>query len=454
MVIRVLAVLSLVLSFAWGESYDCLRFVNESIKKDPMVAEKRYSSMKKKEQLATLKSEVILPTFTFSMMVGPAPGLKEHVDSWGDTVESWDFTKMGPYWGTQIKATQPLNLGQYNVGKKAIQADIRQHELGLLHGEHKKEVELQSYYYNYLLALEMNRLAKDVQKQINNAYEKLEEALDNDEPNVSQMDLLKLKSNMYVVQEAVSDADRGLKQVMLAIRFSLQLEEGALFSTVDSVLTIRPEPFLSLEEYKNLALKFHPELKQLKAGLEARSYQKDLAEAKLAPEFFIMAEFEYVKSWAGDRQVIQKNAFAQDAVNTLSGTFGIGLRYRLNFWKGWQNYRNARIEYNALRMKEHYAAQGLLLKTEEQYYKVQSMKEKLESMKTSLRATEAILKGVAIQYDLDPSNAEKLLSAYTQNVNLLKKYYFAISSYNTEYAELLYRTGLSLQEFHDTYMSK
>jgi len=37
---------------------------------------------------------------------------------------------------------------------------------------------------------------------------------------------------------------------------------------------------------------------------------------------------------------------------------------------------------------------------------------------------------------------------------LLKKYYFAISSYNTEYAELLYRTGLSLQEFHDTYMSK
>lgn len=454
MVIRVLSVLSLVFSFAWGESYDCLRFVNESIKKDPIVAEKRFSSTMKKEQLATLKSEVILPTFSFSMMVGPAPGLKEHVDSWGDTVEAWDFRKMGPYWGTQIKATQPLNLGQYNVGKKAIQADIRQHELGLLQGEHKKEVELQSYYYNYLLALEMNRLAKDVEKQINNAYEKLEEALDNDEPNVSQMDLLKLKSNMYVVQEAVSDAGRGLKQVLLAIHFSLQLEEGNLFSTVDTVLTVRSEPLLSLEELKAIAIKSNPELKQLKAGLEARSYQMDLAEAKLAPEFFIMAEFEYVKSWAGNRQVIQKNAFAQDAVNTLSGTFGIGLRYRLNFWKGWQNYRKARIEHNALQMKENYAAQGLLLKIEEQYDKVVSIKEKVESMKTSLRATEAILKGTAIQYDLDPSNAEKLLSAYTDNVNLLKKYYFAICSYNVEFAELIFRTGLSLEEFHSTYVSK
>ena len=454
MIIRILSFLCLAISFSLGQTYDCLHFVKDAIKKDPLVAEKRFSTNIKREQLATLKAEVILPTFNFSMMVGPAPGLKEHVDSWGDTVEAWDFSKIDPYWGTQIKVTQPLNLGQYNVGKKAIQADIRQHELGLLQGEHKKEVELQSYFYNYLLALEMNRLAKDVEIQINNAYEKLEEALDNDEPNVSQMDLLKLKSNMYVVQEAVSDAERGLKQVMLAIQFSLQLDDKASFKTVDTLLTVRSEPLLSLEELKAIAIKSHPELKQLEAGLQARSYQMDLAEAKLAPEFFVMAEFEYIKSWAGDRQVIQKNVFAQDAVNKLSGTFGIGLRYRLNFWKGWQNYRNARIEHNALRMKENYAASGLLLKIEEQYDKVVSIKEKLESMKTSLRATEAILKGTAIQYDLDPSNAEKLLSAYTDNVNLLKKYYFAVCSYNVEFAELIFRTGLSLEEFHSTYISK
>ena len=88
------------------------------------------------------------------------------------------------------------------------------------------------------------------------------------------------------------------------------------------------------------------------------------------------------------------------------------------------------------------------------YYKLESLRDKLESIKTSLRATEAILKGAAIQYDLDPSNAEKLLSAYTQNINLKKNYYFAICSYNIEFAELIYRMGLSLEDFHTTYMLK
>lgn len=119
MIIRILSFLCLAISFSLGQTYDCLHFVKDAIKKDPLVAEKRFSTNIKREQLATLKAEVILPTFNFSMMVGPAPGLKEHVDSWGDTVEAWDFSKIGPYWGTQIKVTQPLNLGQYNVGKKS-----------------------------------------------------------------------------------------------------------------------------------------------------------------------------------------------------------------------------------------------------------------------------------------------------------------------------------------------
>lgn len=454
MLLRILSLLVLAVTFVSAGSYDCVSFVKEALAKDPIVTESRYSTTLKKSQLDALKAEVILPTFSFSMMVGPAPGLKEYVDGTGDTIEAWNFAKMGPFWGTQIKAIQPLNLGQYNVGKKAIQADIRQHELGLLQGEHKKEVEFQSYYYNYLLALEMNRLAKEAKKQIDEAYDKLEEALDNDDPNVSQMDFLKLKANMYVVQEAVSDADRGLKQVLLAIRFSLNLNERDSFSSTDTILTVRTEPLLSLEEIKTMTLNSHPELKQLQAGLQAKSYQMDLAGSKLAPEFFIMAEFEYIKSWAGDRQVIQKNAFAQDAVNKLGGTFGIGLRYRLNFWKGMESFRKARIEYNSLRLKDRYALDGLLLKVEEQYYKLESLRDKLESIKTSLRATEAILKGAAIQYDLDPSNAEKLLSAYTQNINLKKNYYFAICSYNIEFAELIYRMGLSLEDFHTTYMLK
>lgn len=427
--------------------YDVSSFVEQGMQHDPMLAETRYSVEEKKNKSDALFAEAILPKFTFSMMVGPAPGLKESVDAWGDTVDTWDFTTWGPYWGAEIQAVQPLNLGQYKVGQKALQADIKQQEMNIAGSELKKEVELQTYYYNYLLALEMLRIVRDAEKQVNKAYDKLEEALDNDDENVSQMDLLKLKAGMHTVKEGVADAESGMNQVMLAVRFSLGLAEADTFETMDSVLVPRSERFPTEEEVREITLANHPDLKRLEYGLAAKSYQMDLAHAKLAPEFFIMGEFEYVKSWAGNRNVVQKNAFAQDAVNKISGMIGIGLRYRLNFWSGLEKYRLAKIEYRSLKLKEDYASEGTVLKAVEQYYKTKAAKDKMDALNESRRAAEAILKGAAMQYDLDNSKTGDLISAYTQSVNLQKDYYMAVCKYNISFAELIAKMGLHLADY-------
>ena len=428
--------------------YDCLHFVEQGLANDPQMAETKHGLESKNDKIRSLTAEVILPTFNVSMMVGPAPGLKETVDQWGDTVDTYDFSRMGPFWAVEAKFIQPLNLGQYRSGKKALEADLQQKTFEIENSTRKKEVELQSYYYNYLLALEMKRLAADAKKQVDKAYDQLEEALDEDEPTVSQNDLLNLKAKMHTVKEGVIEADLGMKRVMLAIRFALALPEGDTFATEDTVLAMRPEPLPTEEQVRDLTIKYNPELKQLEAGLRARRLQMDLAEAKLAPEFFIMGEFQYVKSWAGNRNVLQKSAFAQDAVNKISGLVGVGLRYRLNFWKSWEEFRKARTDYRGLQLKENYAADGLVAKAVEQYYQVVAAKEKLDAMRESLRASEALLKGAAMKYDLDKSQTSDLVSAYTQNVTMKKDYYFAVCRYNVEFAGLIAKMGLSLQEYN------
>ncbi|MBQ7078376.1 MAG: TolC family protein [Fibrobacter sp.] len=428
--------------------YDCLHFVEQGLANDPQMAETKHGLESKNDKIRSLTAEVILPTFNVSMMVGPAPGLKETVDQWGDTVDTYDFSRMGPFWAVEAKFIQPLNLGQYRSGKKALEADLQQKTFEIENSTRKKEVELQSYYYNYLLALEMKRLAADAKKQVDKAYDQLEEALDEDEPTVSQNDLLNLKAKMHTVKEGVIEADLGMKRVMLAIRFALALPEGDTFATEDTVLAMRPEPLPTEEQVRDLTIKYNPELKQLEAGLRARRLQMDLAEAKLAPEFFIMGEFQYVKSWAGNRNVLQKSAFAQDAVNKISGLVGVGLRYRLNFWKSWEEFRKARTDYRGLQLKENYAADGLVAKAVEQYYQVVAAKEKLDAMRESLRASEALLKGAAMKYDLDKSQTSDLVSAYTQNVSMKKDYYFAVCRYNVEFAGLIAKMGLSLQEYN------
>ena len=441
------------IALAGDVRYDCLRFVEQGLAKDPQVAETKFGLESKTDKMRSLKAEAILPTLNVSMMVGPAPGLKETVDNWGDTVDTYDFSRMGPFWAVQAKFIQPLNLGQYQTGKKALEADLQQKTFEIENKVLKKEVELQTYYYNYLLALEMKRVAGDAQKQVDKAYDQLEEALDEDEPTVSQTDLLNLKAKMHTVKEGVIEADLGMKRVMLMIRFVLGLSEEDPFVTEDSVLAMRKEPLPTEEQVRELTIKHNPELKQLDAGLRARKLQMDLAEARLAPEFFVMGEFEYVKSWAGNRNVLQKSAFAQDAVNKISGLIGIGLRYRLNFWKTWEEFRQARTDYRGLRLKESYATDGLVSKAIEQYYQVVAAKGKLDALRESLRATEALLKDAAMKYDLDKSQTGALVSAYTQNITMQKDYYFAVCRYNVEFAGLVAKMGLSIREYN-SYFNK
>ena len=56
-----------------------------------------------------------------------------------------------------------------------------------------------------------------------------------------------------------------------------------------------------------------------------------------------------------------------------------------------------------------------------------------------------------MKYDLDPSNAGELVSAYKDNLQLKKSYYYAVCKYNIAFAELIRRMGLSLSEYHKLY---
>ena len=126
----------------------------------------------------------------------------------------------------------------------------------------------------------------------------------------------------------------------------------------------------------------------------------------------------------------------------------------MNFWKNWEDYRQAKTEYRGLQLKETYASDGLVAKAVEQYYQVVAAKEKLDAIRESLRASEALLKGAAMKYDLDKSQTGELVSAYTQNVSMKKDYYFAVCRYNVEFAGLIAKIGLSLSEYNSYFNKK
>jgi len=416
-------------------------FVETAIKTEPRFQETRMAVLAKEGRIEQIKAGALLPKFEFSMLTGAVPGLKQETD-YNQSVRAWDFTKMGPYFGMNIQAAQPLNFGQLQLGLRAARADLQQKRMEIEGKELFLKTNVLSYYYGYLLAKEMDKLAQDGNKQMRKAADKLEEALDDGDEDASQMDLLELKAGFFEIDKAVLDAKSGLNKAQLAAKFALGLPDSIQFEPADSVLAAAGDFVPSLDSLKNWAYTHHPDIRRLSAGLEATSMQMELASARLAPEFFILGEFEYAKSWAGDRTNLSKNAFAQDPVNRLSGAFGIGLKYKLNFWNQWENYKMARIEHRVLRQTENYANRGIELQIEEKYEDFLVAKGKLESARNALRATEGMLKGAAMQYDINPSKTSGLLaSAYKKNLLMKKDYYFAVYEYNMAVARLFAQAG-------------
>jgi outer membrane protein TolC len=440
-------IFAFLLSFSFANESEVVRlnrdeFVKTALKNEPRFKESQMAIIAKEDRIELIKAGALLPKFEFSMLSGAVPGLRSRIDYSGETVRTWDFTEMGPFFGMSIQALQPLNYGQLQLGLKAARADLQQRKMELEGKEHFKKTEFLSYYYGYLLAMEMDKLAQDGYKQMRKAADKLEEALDDEEEGVSQMDLLELKAGFFEIDKAVLDAKVGLKKAQLATKFALALPDSSVFEPSDSILAAVNDFVPSLDSLKRWASTYHPDIRRLIAGLEATSMQMELAAARFAPEFFIMGEFEYAKSWSGDRTSISKNAFAPDPVNRLSGAFGIGVRYRLNIWNQWEQYKSARADYRILRQTESYANRGIELQIEEKYEDFLVAKSKLESARNALRATEGMLKGAALQYDINPSKTSGLLaSTYRRNLLMQKDYYFAVYEYNMAVARLFAQAG-------------
>ena len=441
------------ISFAADIRLDCRGFVDAALSVDPIITEQNYSSSVKRAKVDAIKAEALLPKLQLDMAFGPTPGLQEGIGEYGDTIQKWDFTKIGPYFGTEFKVAQPLNYGRLRTGLRAARADLEQKEWEIQTQRIKKIAEYQQYYFGLLLAQELSNLALDASRQLQKAEDRIQDELNKAEEDeefeskVTQDDLLEIKAGRYEIDKAVADADNALRKVDLAIRFSLSLEPTDRFIPLDSSLTQRLDLIPSLDTLKTWLHSVNPELHRVKAGIRALNGALQLQEAKLGPDFFIFGSFKYAKSWAGSRTTLSQNAFLRDPVNTISGSLGVGLRYNLNFWYTLENVKLARIELRQLKFKDAYAANGLEVQLEIQYNDWVASRNKLESVRKSLRATEALLKAVALRFDVDPSEGNKLVNAYKRNLLMQKDYYYAIYQYNIAVADLLAKVGFSLAEF-------
>jgi outer membrane protein TolC len=428
----------------------------------PILHEKKMEIDKAEQDLRELEMSAILPRLTVQTAVGPAPGLKNVLDTTslrlpadpsfpsGGYVEQYqkkfDFTKWGPFFGIEMAAAQPLNLARYRAGHRA-----RSHQIKVTEAEFQKErmdvsQEAQAIYFQRVFAGMMQSVLEDAARELDKAQRKMEDMLDDGDPGVTQTDLLELKAGRYALEKGRSEANLGVARARLGLRFLTQLDTAS-FRPADTILSVRRETLPSLDSLKMLTLENHPDLKRLKNGLAARAELIKVAKGEVGPDIFLFGQFKYAKAWTTDRESGGDNPFARDPLNELTGVGGLGIKLNLNIWQRYQKVRKERLEFKQLQRTEAYAAAGLLLRLQDEYVQMHKHRADVAESQKSLRAAEAWLKAAAMKYDLDPGAAKDMISPYRAVLTAKRDYFQAVLDYNIAVSKVIRAIGWTLSDY-------
>ncbi|HEX2613173.1 MAG TPA: TolC family protein, partial [Fibrobacteria bacterium] len=453
-------VLLVLLGFANGAHarapMTCADVERLALEDHPVLAEKALEVDKAREKLRDVDMGVILPKFEVETGIGPAPGIRFNDrnawlslsgDTLYDTQRRFDFGEWGPFFGIKGSVVQPLNIARYRAGRRAATLQVRVSEAQFQKERLDVSEEAQTICNQRLFALTMQRELASSKNDLDKAQRKLVESLDAGDENVEQTDVLRLKSGRYALDHGLHEADLGVRRSELALRFAVAARDSEDVPLADTVLSPRTDVIPPLDTLKMAALRFHPDLQRLRNGLAARRELLKVAQGEIGPDIFLFGNIEYGKAWSSDRQSSGGDPFARDPLNELTGVAGLGMRLRLNFWERYQSYRKERLDLRQLERTEVYAARGILMKVQDAWMRVEKARADMEDAQLALRAADAWLKGAAMRYDLDRSEARNMTSPFRQAISSRNDYYSAVLEYNIAVASLFKSVGWTLSDY-------
>lgn len=432
--------------------------VRLTLERQPQLAEDSLSLSKARQLVELLPRKVLLPKFDVSVGFGPAPGFRYSRDStwrtntnplgqpvWQlsfDSTRHYSWWPLGPTFGTQVEVAQPLNFGKLRAGMNAARAGVRVATADLDANRQTEVKKVLEYMYGLQYANRMVVLLEDANARVDSLDSAMQEKLDNDAEDVSQTDLFQLRMGRYELEKSLQEARLGRSRAREGLAFSLGLDSPDSLHLADSLL----EPLAELPALDTLTSDFaHPDLVKLQAGLDAKQALVDVERASLGPDIYLFGKFSYTKAWVANRNQVNQDVLVTDPLNDVSGMFGLGFTWHLNFWNQLGNVRVAELDWQQLRRKQAYARKGLQAQMKDAWLRYRTLGERIESARKARDAAESWLHVVGQQADLDPTRSKDLVAPYKSWLDFQNKYWEAVYQRNLAALDVLLGSGLILK---------
>jgi outer membrane protein TolC len=371
---------------------------------------------------------------------GVAPPLSGSVLYPQSTLLSRNITALGglePFVGFGINGVIPLyTFGKIQTAREAAEANVRVSEWDMEKARQQMHVDLRRAYYGVQLARDAREVFDDAMDRLNKGLKGLKEKVAKADPNVSEIDVLRLETYRQDVIAQSLQGPKGEAYAMAGLRFLTGVQTA--FDVPDEPLKRPDRPLVSIAQYLEAARILRPDVNMARAGVVARRALVEYNRAKLFPDLGLGLGADFVST---PSVVMQQNVFASDNWNHFYYYFGFGFRWGLDLLPQAARLSEAESQLEETRALERLALGNAMLEVEKAYADAVEAKTREETWDKAEHLSKQWISTVQDHIDFGTWDERALLEPLRSYAGARGQHLYALMDYNVALSSLALASG-------------
>lgn len=355
------------------------------------------------------RAERYLPETELLVETGVVPAARGTVVDSPDEMD--EVNNLGPFFKANLKVVQPL----YTFGRLENLEEAAREALSAARS--KKDLSLQDLslllvqgYWAFSSSRRALSLAEELRESFHELIGEVEGRLEDEESEIDDSDLLRVKSSTYRIEKIYVDSRENLRRSDLALRI-LVGEEGEREIEVRDEKS--PELTTDMEEFEEYIRErgvAHKQIDVLEAASRALEAKVNLARSERYPLVFLAAGGGYARAPGRDDQT---NPFVLDDFNYARIGAEVGLKWKPNVYKSNLQVEELEKEHQSLLEKLEALKRKLTVEASDSFGEALKHRDLLDAARASLRASKSWLRLSVDNWEMGIMvDVKRLLDAY------------------------------------------
>jgi outer membrane protein len=420
------------LADAQTSTYSLDDLIDRALQHNAQILAGRADVDEARAQLRQARGAFVLPRLRLESIGGLTPDAEG--DVFNPPSDTSGVRDLGPFARAELGFVQPLyTFGLLSNLHGAAKAGVEVEQAKLSITRLEVEHQIKELYFGILLAQDLTRLVERLQDEL----AAWEEDVTLDNPDIPVSAPFKLQLALLELHKRSAQLDDALKFARSTLAWMTGLPEDEAFAIAGN-LSATTSVLPPINELYARALRQQPDLRHLKAGLDALQRQEQAARSAYFPQVFLSGGIRYA---VAPGRTDQHNPFVKDEFNLFNGGVFVGLRQSFEWNMLGADLDKARAKRRQLEAIETTAAQGIRVEIRRAYDICRQSQQDVVSTRKARNLTREWLQLARHEYELEPGSVKELVSAFEALGGTEEAYYRALHKDNFALADLELAVG-------------